>query len=308
MGDVVEILMAVYNGAAFLPAQLDSILTQTDGHWHLTASDDGSDDGSAEILADYARRHPDKISVHRSGQRFGGARDHFFHLMANCPAEIMLFCDQDDVWRPDKVERMRAAFKDAAREHGPDIPTLVFSDQTPTDAALRPLADSLMRYQHQYFERFDYRSILMQNVVTGGAMGVNRALAELALRRKDLGPVRMHDWWLAAVAARFGHIVYIDAPLGIYRQHGDNAVGAKRVDGAAYIAGRLGALHAVRETILRKKAQAAAFRDTYRDRLDAGDLAFLDAFARPRSGAGFWLKYQGLIHGLQRKLGFLFLC
>lgn len=307
MGDI-EILMAVYNGAEYLAEQLDSILAQTDGGWHLTASDDGSGDASPDILADYARRYPGRIAVHRSGRRFGNARDHFFHLMDACDAEFMLFCDQDDVWYPDKVGRMRAAYEDAVARYGADAPILVFSDQNPTDAALKPLAESLMRYQGQYFGRFDYRSILMQNVVTGGAMGVNRALARLGSPKGDRAPIIMHDWWLAATAARFGQIVYIDAPLGAYRQHGDNAVGAKDVDSAGYIAGKLGSLRDVRRTILNKKAQAAAFREAYADRLDPEDMAFLNAFTRPRSGIGFWLRYQGLIHGAARKAGMLVLC
>lgn len=303
MAETFEILLAVFNGEAYLPAQLDSIIDQSDAHWHLTLSDDGSTDGSLAILETYAARYPEKLSLYRSGRRFGSARDHFFHLMARCDAEYMLFCDQDDVWYPDKVEKTRGALIDATREWGPETPILVFSDQVPTDAALQPLADSLMRYQKQYFGRFDYRSILMQNVVTGGAMGVNRALARLAGNPPE--GVIMHDWWLAATAARFGHITYIDEPLGVYRQHGANAVGAKHVDSAGYIAGKLAGLKGVRATILRKKAQAAAFRDNYRDRLGPEDLAFLDAFARERSGVGFWLRYQGLIHGAARKAGML---
>ena len=101
----VEILMAVHNGSAFLKEQIDSIIRQTDGRWHLTISDDGSTDDSREIIDDYARRCPDKIAHLRSGRRFGNARDHFFFLMERCDSEYMLFCDQDDVWYPDKVKR-----------------------------------------------------------------------------------------------------------------------------------------------------------------------------------------------------------
>lgn len=303
----VEILMAVYNGEAFLREQMDSILQQSDEHWHLTVSDDGSTDSSAAILDEYVRRFPERIARYRSGRRFGNARDHFFDLMAQCDAEYMLFCDQDDVWYPDKIRKMRDALVGAASQYGRDTPILVFSDQTPTDADLKPLASSLMRYQQQYFERFDWRSILMQNVVTGGAMGVNRALARLALRGAKAEGVIMHDWWLATVAARFGRIVYIDAPLGVYRQHGDNAVGAKSVGSAAYTADRVSRLGEVRRSILRKKAQAVAFQRVYREALNDADIAFLEGFAKPRSGLGFFLKYHGLIHGKQRLAGMLLL-
>ncbi len=298
-----EILMAVYNGEAFLPEQLDSILCQSDGRWRLTISDDGSTDGSGAIIDDYVRRYPDRIARYHSGRRFGNARDHFFYLMARCDADYMLFCDQDDVWYPDKVLKTRKALEDAETEWGRDMPVLVFSDQTPTDAELKPLAPSLMRYQGQYFSHFDYRSLLMQNVVTGGAMGVNKALVRLAGGRGDTPGIIMHDWWLAVVAARFGKIIYIDEPLGVYRQHGENAVGAKNVGSAAYALDRLGAIGSVRHSILGKKAQARAFRLAYRDELGPQDERFLVQFEKPRSGLAFYWRHLGLIHGVKRKAG-----
>lgn len=83
--------MTTYNGAAFLTAQLDSILAQDTDSWHLTVSDDGSTDATPEILEDYTRRFPEKITRVFSGRRFGNARDHFFWLMAQCKAEYMHF-------------------------------------------------------------------------------------------------------------------------------------------------------------------------------------------------------------------------
>ena len=299
-----EILMAVYNGEAYLRTQIDSILAQTDSRWHMTVSDDGSSDSSPRIIEEYAGKYPQRIACHHPPRRFGNARDHFFYLLSGCRADYVLFSDQDDVWYPDKLKRTREAMEAAERAFGEDTPILVFSDQVPTDEALNPLGPSLMRYQKQYFGEFDYRSLLMQNVVTGGAMGINRALALLGGRGEGDSRVIMHDWWLATVAARFGRIVYIDEPLGIYRQHGNNTVGAKHVGSLSYIAGRLASLRDVRQSIRAKKAQAQAFHTVYAYRLDVGDIAFLSAFERERSGPGFYFRYGGKIHGLIRKLGF----
>ena len=299
----IEILMATYNGSFFLREQIDSILEQTDENWHLTISDDGSKDGTQAIIEDYTQRFPGKITHYHSGKRFGNAKDHFFHLMNRCGAEWMLFCDQDDTWYPNKVAKMRAAMKSAENQYGAETPLLVFSDQMPTDAQLRPLAPSLMRYQKQYFEHFDYRSILMQNVVTGGAMGINRALAELGGKCADTSRVIMHDWWLAAIAARFGQIVYLDEPLGTYRQHGDNVEGAKPVGSFSYVCERLGNIRNVRKSILQKKVQAAVFVETYQKALNEQDLAFLNGFRKSRSGFAFYRKYGNLLYGHERKAG-----
>ena len=139
-------------------------------------------------------------------------------------------------------------------------------------------------------------------------MGINRALVRLAECSKGIPGIYMHDWWLATVAARFGRIVYIDEPLGVYRQHENNVEGAKNVGRLGYFARRTRALGEVRHTILRKKAQAEAFERTFEAKLSSKDIAFLREFTRTRSGIFFWLKYQHLIHGAVRKVGMLLLC
>ncbi|MBO4697247.1 MAG: glycosyltransferase family 2 protein [Lachnospiraceae bacterium] len=301
---VLEILMATYNGEAFLREQIDSILAQDDQGWHLTISDDGSDDDTVIIIESYAKRYPDKITFYRSGRRFGNARDHFLHLMNEATsAEWMLFCDQDDYWWAHKVRKMRTAINGVRRRYGPRKPVLIFSDQVVTDEKLKPTILSLTQYQKHYVKEFDYRSILMQNVVTGGAMAVNRPLAELAAEAAGTSKIIMHDWWLAAVAARFGKIVYLELALGYYRQHGNNAVGAKHVGSFGYFRNRVGALKDVKRTIQQKKEQAGLFLDTYRDRLEDADFEFLNGFTKRRSGPFFFLKYRKLLHGKERKIG-----
>lgn len=293
---MVEILMATYNGAGYVRAQIDSILAQTDDRWHLTVSDDGSTDGTVAILDEYAARYPEKITRYRSGRRFGGARGHFLHLMSRCDAPFMLFCDQDDVWKPDKVGAMLAALEAI----GAETPGLVFSDLTPVDDALRPIAASMMAYQDQRADALDYRALLLQNVVTGGAMGITRALKELAGDVAGEEDILMHDGWLAALAARFGRIVYIPEALGLYRQHGDNSVGARDVRSAGYVLGRLGKLRGVRETMVGKKRQAALFLRLYGE-----DEGFLRGFARSRSGPLFYWRHRALIHGFWRLMGMM---
>lgn len=299
--------MASYNGEAYIREQLDSILQQTDKRWHLTLSDDGSTDGTPLILDEYARQYPEKISRVSSGRAFGNARDHFFWLIGQCKADYQMTCDQDDRWKPEKVARTLEELCRAEERFGKDTPVLVFTDQTPTDAQLAPLAPSLMRYQNQYFEHFDYRSILMQNVVTGGAMGYNRALAEMALQCADPARTIMHDWWMASVAARFGHIVYIDEPLSDYRQHGANSVGAKDVRSLSHIFHKVSHLAGIRQTLTDKKQQALLFWQTYAQTLTAEDAAFLSPFTQKRSGPLFYWKNRCFIHGFFRLAGMMVL-
>ena len=297
------ILMATYNGEKFLREQIDSILQQTCSDWTLVISDDGSNDGTPSIIAEYAARYPGRIVQHHSGRHFGNARDHFLYLMKAFPKDYVLFCDQDDSWYPEKVGKLLEALRSEEQKCGPDMPILVFSDQVPVDARKKPLGSSLMSYQKQYTDAFDYRSIIMQNVVTGGSMAINHSLARLAEACLDESGTIMHDWWLAIVAARFGKIIYIDEPLGIYRQHGNNVTGAKNVGSLAYVLDRLFNIKNARAAILRKKAQAAVFRESYQDQLSGEDIRFLEEFEKETSGLVFYWRYRRLIHTLSRKIG-----
>lgn len=294
---VIEILLACCNGEAYLRAQLDSLLAQTDDRWHLTVSDDGSSDATLPILEQYSTLYPDKISLHRSGRRFGSARDHFFHLMRRCTSPYMMFCDQDDVWYPDKVQKTFDALLAAEAQYGSQTPLLVFTDQTPTDAHLVPLASSLMRYQDQRADEIDFRSLLMRNIVTGCAMAINRALAEKGGQCQNDAQAVMHDWWLAVVAARFGRVIYLNETTMFYRQHGANSVGAKNVRSFSHVAGMLAHLNELRQKIAAKKQQASLFSHTYSTELTPQDTAFLTAFCAPRSGPVFYWNNRRLIHG-----------
>ena len=305
--DKIEVLMAVYNGSAYIREQIDSILNQTYENWHLTISDDGSTDGTDLIADEYAAKYPEQITRVYSGVRFGNARDHFMWLSENCTSRYMLYSDQDDVFNPEKMSRLMDAMQKAERQWGRDLPILVFSDQTVVDEKLNVIEPSLMRCQKQAFDSFDYHALLIQNVVTGGAMMVNRPLCGLAVQCRSRERIIMHDWWMAATAARFGKIIYLDEPLSMYRQHGGNSVGAKRVGSAGYIAGMMGNLRGVREMILRKKSQAGVFEETYTALLTAEDRQFLSRMKQSRSGIRFYLKNRGYIHGFFRFMGWVML-
>lgn len=302
-----EVLLAAYQGENYVGQQIEAILAQTEKNWHATLSDDGSSDGTPSVLAAYAARMPERLTVAHSGRHFGSARDHFFWLLRQCTADYIFLSDQDDVWLPQKMEKTLSALRSAEREYGAHTPLLAFCDATPADAQLRPLAKSLTCYQGLYCQAFDYRSLLLQNAVTGGALCLNRALADKALQCADSGQTVMHDHWLAAVAARFGHIVYVDEPLYLYRQHGGNSVGAQNVRSGGYVLGMLRRLKLPRQRLLAKKRQARVFMQTYAAELTAEDLVFLRGFIRSRSGPLFYWRFRRMIHGNWRLLGMMVL-
>jgi glycosyltransferase involved in cell wall biosynthesis len=275
-GETVTILLAAHNGERYLREQLDSILRQNFGGWRLIASDDGSTDRSPQILDDYARRFPGRIRVLSHDLRFGNARDHFFYLLQHCEGRYIMFCDQDDLWLPDKIRitltRMRAAEAGA----GADTPVLVHTDLAVTDRNLRIRAKSFFSFAKLDWRRSALGNLLVQNIVTGCTVMVNRPL----LNRMGEPPRRalMHDWWLALVASAFGRVEFIHKPTVLYRQHGRNQVGAHDAGSPRYLWERLRNVRRLKEGMSGTYAQAAEFVLHYGDALTPEQKKMLDAY------------------------------
>lgn len=226
MTDII-ILLAACNGAAYLEAQLDSILAQSADSWQLILSDDGSTDGTPEILRTYAAENPGRISLYESGRRFGSPQAHFLHLIGEFAgkADYLMLSDQDDVWHPDKIARTLQLMKKT--EEAAPGPVLVHTDVRVCDAELREIHPSLLRMSGLAGGTVDFNHLLIENFVTGHTCMLNR---ELALECRDHMPSRlpaMHDWWLALIAARLGTIALLPEATADYRQHGRNSVGAE---------------------------------------------------------------------------------
>ena len=302
----IQILLATYNGVPYLQEQLASLEKQTNQDFTLLVSDDGSTDGTPELLRRYAAKWPGRLTFAPAPAPFGNARDNFFWLMKNCNAHYLLFCDQDDVWKQEKIQQTLLCLRELEKGD-PSIPVLAFADLTPVDEQLNPIAPSLMEMQHQDASKIDFRRLLFQNIITGCTMGVNKAAVELALQCACPQEVIMHDWWLGLVAAAFGNVGYLDERIMLYRQHGQNSVGAKNVRSLGYILHTMTHWKRVQQVTEQKKKQAAVFLATYRERLGPEDILFLSGFAKPHSGLRFFLHHQHLIHGFWRKIGYLFL-
>ncbi len=102
---MVDILMAAYNGEKYISEQIDSILSQSYTNWRLYINDDCSTDRTAEIAKAYAEKYPDKIIFTKNSVNSGNAGNNFFNMIKKSSANIIMTCDQDDIWLKDKVKR-----------------------------------------------------------------------------------------------------------------------------------------------------------------------------------------------------------
>jgi glycosyltransferase involved in cell wall biosynthesis len=221
------ILLAVYNGAAHIASQLDSILAQDHTNWELFIRDDGSLDGSQKIVQAYAKQDP-RIFLIKDNEKNKGARGNFSILMekaARTPAHYVAFSDQDDVWQPEKLSAQIRLMR-RTEESFPAAPVLVHSDMAVVSENLASIAPSFMKYQGiRHTDSDPLKVLLIQNFITGCTVMINRRLLDTALPVPK--SALMHDWWLGLCAASMGVIRFIDKPLVMYRQHDSNAVGAK---------------------------------------------------------------------------------
>ena len=164
-----------------------------------------------------------------------------------------MFCDQDDVWMPDKIERTFARMKEIEKS---SKPVMVFTELTVVDENRAVIAESMSQYQNLNCNKLSTQRIMFQNVVTGCTMMINRALRDLMLKYIDIDNIIMHDWWGAIIAAEFGEISFIDQPTIWYRQHSDNSVGAKDSSSIEYQLERVKQRDSMRHSLELTRLQA----------------------------------------------------
>jgi glycosyltransferase involved in cell wall biosynthesis len=219
----ISVALCTHNGARWLGEQLESIAAQTRTPHELVVCDDASTDDTLRVARDFASRAPFAVQVHANAAPLGVAGN-FSGAMGRCAGDWIAFADQDDVWRPDKLEVLARA----AEGTGAD---LVFSDADCVDAALRPLGYSVWdAVGFTGSRRAAWESggaldvLLWRNVVTGTCAMLRTS------RRDELLPIGagwIHDGWCATLLASYATVVAVPERLVAYRQHGTNQVGAR---------------------------------------------------------------------------------
>lgn len=298
---MIDILMAVYNGGEFLAPQINSIISQDMGDisedWRLVICDDGSSDGSFEAAGEYERRFPGRIRVTRNETPTGSAKGNFMGMLRESTGEYVMFSDQDDVWKSEKLRVTLAKMRELERQF-PGKPLLVHTDMAVADRELNVTAPSFVRFQGLRPRCKSLARLLCQNNITGCTVMINRALADII---KDAPPegMLMHDWWAGLAAAAFGEIGFVDVQTSLYRQHGGNSLGAVRNQSISGIAKIIAGGKSTKKRLDATYIQAQHFCDAYRDLLAPNDLRILEIYSG-LIGRNKAAKIYGLI-----KYGFL---
>lgn len=208
------ILLSTYNGERFLQQQLDSLYRQTYVGCDILVRDDGSSDGTPAILS--RERSAGRLRLLESRQNLGAAQSFFELLRHAVSADVhyVAFCDQDDVWLPDKLRHA----VDALSAAGSAEPALYCSRLEIVDEQLGHIAYSSLP------RGTGFGNAVVENIATGCTIVMNReALALLAGKLPER--VLIHDWWCYLVVSCFGKVICGNHPDVQYRQHGANTIG-----------------------------------------------------------------------------------
>lgn len=228
----VSILLATYNSSKYISEQIRSIQDQTYEDWLLYVRDDGSTDNTVELLENIGKRDS-RIKVLASDNLNLGAAKSFMKLLELVDSDYYMFCDHDDVWLPQKIEKSLNKMLEVERDvKGPIV---IHTDLAVVDANLTSINDSYWKavgIKPKIITMFNMIQVF--NCVTGCTMFFNKEVKLVSLPYNEASP--MHDWWIAIkTKMNNGIIAQVNEPLIKYRQHGRNEVGAKKVDGGYYL-------------------------------------------------------------------------
>jgi glycosyltransferase involved in cell wall biosynthesis len=219
-----SIAMATYNGAHFIEEQLNSLTTQTSLPNELVITDDASTDETLDIIRTFAKTAPFPVRIEKNPEKLG-FRGNFLKAAKLCQSEVIAFCDQDDVWLPNKLETCLPHFKDQEL-------LLVYHNALVVTETLQPIATLQDRAAPSRVN-----PPLSMNPWQHG-LGFTQLFRRSLLEFSDYWPQSLdyfnaehreaHDQWVSFLASCLGSTHYINQPLVLYRQHEGNVFGWNR--------------------------------------------------------------------------------
>lgn len=222
----ISVAMISYQGANYIEEQLDTILVTLGEEDEVVISDDGSTDGTREILARYQQKD---VRVRMIDGPKAGVKANVENALRACEGAYIFLADQDDIWMPEKVEKVMAAFEQ-------DGVGLVVHDAIVTDGACQEVI--LESFYSLKGSGAGVLKNIWRNTYIGCCMAFKRELLEEVLPIPKY--IEMHDQWIGVIndQLKFG-TSFIPDKLIKYRRHGNNASGMSHYGIARMIRNRV---------------------------------------------------------------------
>ncbi|MGD0034333.1 glycosyltransferase family 2 protein [Paenibacillus illinoisensis] len=255
------IMLSTYNGVKYIDEQMESLLVQHEVDVQIIIRDDGSSDGTVRKLNEYAKSHPDQIRFIK-GENLGVIGS-FFELMCQTEPvyDYYAFCDQDDVWKPDKLSRAVTKLQLSQL----NVPLMYCSSTQMVDQDL----NNLSVWPTLPPKPLSMYNAMVENCCVGCTMVLNPIAFEQVRGSipSDLNPIIMHDRWIYLYVSAFGEVIFDEEPMILYRQHQGNVLGGSNEGWLMKWKSRLKRF--LSEGSFRLSRQASVFLETYKDQLSA---------------------------------------
>ena len=200
---LISIVLCCYNGEDFIKEQIDSLVNQTYPNLEIIISDDASSDSTFQIIEGYKTDR--RVKLFSQSHNLGPSKN-FEFAVRQSSGEFIAFSDQDDIWLPEKIEKLHGAIGDSF---------LIYCDSELVNEAGEKLNKKISELRNMYTGS-GTMGFVFSNIVWGHAMMIDRKLLEFVLPIPAGIP---HDIWIAFKATALTGIKYLDLPLTLYRQH-----------------------------------------------------------------------------------------
>jgi glycosyltransferase involved in cell wall biosynthesis len=205
---LVSVALCTYNSGRFLAPMLESLLQQSWKNLEIVCCDDASSDDTLQMLEKYRQLHPAIINIHKNETNLGYIKN-FEKCLLRCSGDFIAIADQDDIWKPHKIETLVHAIGDAM---------MVYSDSAYIDEEGnelgRKISDSFRLHPHPHPNAF-----IFYDFIWGHTILLRKKLLGYAL---PVPPQMPYDTWLAYTAASISSVNYVDETLTGWRQHSNS--------------------------------------------------------------------------------------
>jgi glycosyltransferase involved in cell wall biosynthesis len=252
-----SVALCTFNGAEFLSKQLESIKQQTMPIHEIVVCDDGSSDETLAILERFSKQVSFTVRVYQNPENLGSSKN-FEKCIGLCEGDLIFLCDQDDVWEPEKVERLVHYLEENPTHEA------VFSNATMIDQAGFPTGKTSFdqieftpEVQKKWLSGGSFRILLKGYIVTGAALVIKKQALKNISPVPNITKELIHDGWIALNLSINDQIGFTNSCLIQYREHSNQQVGFKSKPPRVSLLQRFTRAREEKLLTLRKKADIA---------------------------------------------------
>ncbi|WP_159479172.1 glycosyltransferase family 2 protein [Chryseobacterium sp. 18068] len=266
-------VLSTYNGEKYIRKQIDSILNQTYKVDKILIIDDVSTDNTINILKEYSSKYSEVECVFND--KNVGPTVNFFNGLKMVDGDYIVFCDQDDIWFPEKIFEQLSHLKNGELD---SRYVASFHNAVLIDSDNATVQNSYWQYRKLNFEKQNFEKSLSRNIMTGCTIMINRNFAKLINENlKTYENIIFHDHFISLLSYSIAKVVPISKPLMYYRDHNSSVTSKKNTNMISKV---------IKNLILLKDnkyldgniLQAEKFKNDFKSLLDDQSLAALNKF------------------------------